>query len=198
MRKRRLHLGRQKVTDNTKPFLPRGISGLFWVSFPEKDKNRFIPFLRLLFGYRCNTLWSCTAIPLLYIPNRFYARDSGLLKFKIQAGLLGRPVNHAVRRLVAFTFHPFEPFAISVQRTNAEYVVNFHMRHVCAWGESAKVTLIRYQWASVSSIWRQCKHPQAKRQLVVSKRGRKSALGPCLLFLMRAACSPTFTQGSHC
>ncbi len=65
-------------------------------------------------------------------PTRFYARDSGLLKFKIQAGLLGRPVNHAVRRLVAFTFHPFEPFAISVQRTNAEYVVNFHMRHVCA------------------------------------------------------------------
>ncbi|KAF7225049.1 hypothetical protein G4P62_013086 [Nothobranchius furzeri] len=64
-------------------------------------------------------------------PIRFYARDSGLLKFKIQAGLLGRPVNHAVRRLVAFTFHPFEPFAISVQRTNAEYVVNFHMRHVC-------------------------------------------------------------------
>lgn len=65
-------------------------------------------------------------------PSRFYARDSGLLKFKIQAGLLGRPVNHTVRRLVAFTFHPFEPFAISVQRTNAEYVVNFHMRHVCA------------------------------------------------------------------
>ncbi|XP_061629916.1 DET1 homolog isoform X3 [Phyllopteryx taeniolatus] len=65
-------------------------------------------------------------------PIRFYARDSGLLKFKIQAGLLGRPFNHAVRRLVAFTFHPFEPFAISVQRTNAEYVVNFHMRHVYA------------------------------------------------------------------
>ncbi|XP_041966715.1 DET1 homolog isoform X2 [Alosa alosa] len=65
------------------------------------------------------------------VQRRFYARDSGLLKFKIQAGLLGRPVSHAVRRLVAFTFHPFEPFAISVQRTNAEYVVNFHMRHVC-------------------------------------------------------------------
>lgn len=62
---------------------------------------------------------------------RFYARDSGLLKFEIQAGLLGRPINHTVRRLVAFTFHPFEPFAISVQRTNAEYVVNFHMRHCC-------------------------------------------------------------------
>ncbi|GAB1292223.1 DET1 homolog [Apodemus speciosus] len=64
-------------------------------------------------------------------PIRFYARDSGLLKFEIQAGLLGRPINHTVRRLVAFTFHPFEPFAISVQRTNAEYVVNFHMRHCC-------------------------------------------------------------------
>lgn len=66
--------------------------------------------------------------PILF---RFYARDSGLLKFEIQAGLLGRPINHTVRRLVAFTFHPFEPFAISVQRTNAEYVVNFHMRHCC-------------------------------------------------------------------
>ncbi|OBS72835.1 hypothetical protein A6R68_12584 [Neotoma lepida] len=65
------------------------------------------------------------------IQRRFYARDSGLLKFEIQAGLLGRPINHTVRRLVAFTFHPFEPFAISVQRTNAEYVVNFHMRHCC-------------------------------------------------------------------
>lgn len=54
-----------------------------------------------------------------------------MLKFEIQAGLLGRPINHTVRRLVAFTFHPFEPFAISVQRTNAEYVVNFHMRHCC-------------------------------------------------------------------
>ncbi|XP_032831741.1 DET1 homolog isoform X1 [Petromyzon marinus] len=64
-------------------------------------------------------------------PIRFYARDSGLLKFKIQAGMLGRPVPPSARRLVAFTFHPSEPFAISVQRTNAEYVVNFHMRHVC-------------------------------------------------------------------
>ena len=69
--------------------------------------------------------------PPLLVLFRFYARDSGLLKFEIQAGLLGRPINHTVRRLVAFTFHPFEPFAISVQRTNAEYVVNFHMRHCC-------------------------------------------------------------------
>lgn len=62
-------------------------------------------------------------------PIRFYARDSALLKFKIYAGLLGRNPPPTARRLVAFTFHPIEPFAISVQRTNAEYVVNFHIRH---------------------------------------------------------------------
>ncbi|XP_014786466.1 DET1 homolog [Octopus bimaculoides] len=63
-------------------------------------------------------------------PIRFYARDSGLLKFKIYAGLQGRNPPPTARRLVAFTFHPYEPFAISIQRTNAEYVVNFHVRHI--------------------------------------------------------------------
>lgn len=62
-------------------------------------------------------------------PIRFYARDSGLLKFKINAGVVGRNPPPTARRLVAFTFHPSEPFAVSVQRTNAEYVVNFHLRH---------------------------------------------------------------------
>lgn len=62
-------------------------------------------------------------------PIRFYARDSGLLKFKIYAGLQGRNAPPAARRLVAFTFHPYDPFAISVQRTNAEYVVNFHIHN---------------------------------------------------------------------
>ena len=64
------------------------------------------------------------------LSSRFYARDSGLLKFKIHAGFLGRPSPPSARRLVAFTFHPFAPFGISVQRTNAEYVVNFHIRHI--------------------------------------------------------------------
>lgn len=62
-------------------------------------------------------------------PIRFYTRDSGLLKFKIHAGVLGRNPPPTARRLVAFTFHPYDPFAISVQRTNSEYVVNFHIRH---------------------------------------------------------------------
>ncbi|XP_054285444.1 DET1 homolog [Macrosteles quadrilineatus] len=63
-------------------------------------------------------------------PIRFYSRDSGLLKFRIYAGVLGKSAPPSARRLVAFTFHPTDPFAISVQRTNADYVVNFHIRHV--------------------------------------------------------------------
>lgn len=59
---------------------------------------------------------------------KFYSRESGSLHFKIYAGLIGRSVPPASRRLVAFTFHPSEPFAISVQRTNSDYIVNFHVR----------------------------------------------------------------------
>ena len=65
-------------------------------------------------------------------PIRFFARDSGLLRFRIHAGLdakrEGLPSSGA-RRLVAFTFHPFDPLAISVQRTNSDYVVNIHLRN---------------------------------------------------------------------
>lgn len=62
-------------------------------------------------------------------PIRFYARDSGFLRFKIYAGLQGRSMPISTRKLVAFTFHPFDPFALSVQRTNSDYVVNLHIRH---------------------------------------------------------------------
>ncbi|XKL69010.1 hypothetical protein PGB90_006779 [Kerria lacca] len=62
-------------------------------------------------------------------PIRFYERHSGLLKFKMYAGILGRSVPNTVRRLVAFIFHPTDPFAISVQRTNSDYIVNFHLRN---------------------------------------------------------------------
>lgn len=66
-------------------------------------------------------------------PIRFFARDSGLLRFRIHAGLEAKsrynlPPNGG-RRLVAFTFHPFDPLAISVQRTNSDYVVNIHLRN---------------------------------------------------------------------
>ena len=64
-------------------------------------------------------------------PIKFYSRESGLLKFQIRTGLITQANNHSSsRKLVAFTFHPTEPFAISVQRVNTEYVFNFHFRHV--------------------------------------------------------------------
>lgn len=64
-------------------------------------------------------------------PIRFFARDSGLLKFRIYPGLLdsGGTPQPMRRLLVAFTFHPTEPFAISVQRVDSDYVVNFHIRN---------------------------------------------------------------------
>jgi len=62
-------------------------------------------------------------------PIRFYGRECGLLKFKIYPGVQDKNPPPQARRLVAFTFHPSDPFAISVQKTNQEYVVNFHVRH---------------------------------------------------------------------
>ncbi|KAK7115345.1 DET1 homolog [Littorina saxatilis] len=61
-------------------------------------------------------------------PIRFYCRDSGLLHFKIFTSH-HRVQPSSSKRLVAFVFHPFEPFAISIQRTNQAYMVNFHLRH---------------------------------------------------------------------
>lgn len=60
------------------------------------------------------------------LPIRFFARDSGMLKFRIFPGLT-RQTAQTDRRLVAFTFHPSEPFVISVQRVDNDYVVNFHI-----------------------------------------------------------------------
>ncbi|XP_059620785.1 DET1 homolog [Phlebotomus argentipes] len=66
---------------------------------------------------------ACTEYPI-----RFFARDSGLLKFRIFPGLQGKYLQPSSRHLVAFTFHPTDPFAISVQRINTDYIVNFHIR----------------------------------------------------------------------
>ena len=78
------------------------------------------------------SVYSFDTVPIVLCDSslifRFYARDSGFLKFRIYAGATGRTAAPA-RRLVAFTFHPTDPFAISVQRTNAEYIVNFHIRY---------------------------------------------------------------------
>ncbi|XP_059096469.1 DET1 homolog [Tigriopus californicus] len=63
------------------------------------------------------------------LPIHFFGRESGITKFRIYPGPLERPnTNSSARKLVAFIFHPTDPFAISVQKTNYEYVVNFHVR----------------------------------------------------------------------
>jgi de-etiolated-1 len=59
-------------------------------------------------------------------PIRFFARDSGLLRFKIHTGFKGSSSINS-RRLVAFLFHPHEPFAISIQRINSNYIANLHV-----------------------------------------------------------------------
>lgn len=64
-------------------------------------------------------------------PLRFYDRESGLLKFKIVASLpryAGGYLPSAAKRLIAFAFHPTDPFAISIQRTHVDYVINLHVR----------------------------------------------------------------------
>ena len=42
----------------------------------------------------------------------FYGRECSQLKFRIFAGIQGRQPPPQARRLVAFIFHPTEPFAI--------------------------------------------------------------------------------------
>ncbi|KAI8793651.1 DET1 [Biomphalaria glabrata] len=61
-------------------------------------------------------------------PIRFFTRNSGMLRFKINTGPPERQIAPNNRRLVAFVCHPTEPFIISVQRTAADYKVNFHIR----------------------------------------------------------------------
>lgn len=64
-------------------------------------------------------------------PIRFYSRRSGTLSFCLYTNIsIHRPSQDRSRRLVAFTFHPSDPFAISVQKDNLEYILNFHIRKV--------------------------------------------------------------------
>ena len=60
---------------------------------------------------------------------KFNMRDSGRLCFKMYTGLQSNTnvPAYANKRLVAFIWHPREPFCISVQRGNMEYTVNFHI-----------------------------------------------------------------------
>uniref|UniRef100_A0A914WV84 DET1 homolog n=1 Tax=Plectus sambesii TaxID=2011161 RepID=A0A914WV84_9BILA len=61
---------------------------------------------------------------------RFFSRRTNRLAFQLQCGLGARGGTHSgARNLVAFIFHPTDPFAISVQRSShrGEYTANFHL-----------------------------------------------------------------------
>lgn len=63
---------------------------------------------------------------------KFNNRDTGRFSFRLYPGKqMANPSSafyqHTSKRLVAFIWHPFEPFCISVQRATQEYNVNFHV-----------------------------------------------------------------------
>jgi de-etiolated-1 len=61
---------------------------------------------------------------------KFNMRESGRTCFRVYTGMqtnVGVPMLYPNKRLVAFIWHPREPFCISVQRSNSEYTVNFHV-----------------------------------------------------------------------
>lgn len=60
---------------------------------------------------------------------RFIARDSGLLRFEMYTGFSERIHRPSVRRFVDFVFHPFDPFAISIEFIKNVHVTNIHVRH---------------------------------------------------------------------
>lgn len=106
------------------PYLVTTINGYpLWNVLKRAATIRYGKFIIFVCSISFFSLCNC------YIYFSFYARDSGFLKFRIYAGSTIRTATPPARRLAAFTFHPTDPFAISVQRTNGEYVVNFHVRH---------------------------------------------------------------------
>jgi de-etiolated-1 len=63
---------------------------------------------------------------------KFNIRESGRLCFRLYPGLQmlppgGTATQSYFKRLVAFIWHPKEPFCISVQRATQDYNVNFHV-----------------------------------------------------------------------
>ncbi|CAB4066980.1 DET1 [Lepeophtheirus salmonis] len=75
-------------------------------------------------------------------PIQFYDRNTGRLMFKIYTGLQNHPSPPtSAKRLVAFVFHPTDPFVISVQRTLLDYVVNFHVRKAGVQGDTSPKTM---------------------------------------------------------
>lgn len=66
---------------------------------------------------------------------KFFSRTGGLFAFELHVGasslLQGsaQSGSSTSRKLVAYIFHPYEPFVVSIQRANTDFMVNFHFRN---------------------------------------------------------------------
>ena len=73
------------------------------------------------------------SLPHSSSPPRFFTRNGGFLSFTLDTSLPVNTLQYSLpqeRRLVAYIFHPFEPFVISIQKTSTtDYVVCFHIRN---------------------------------------------------------------------
>jgi de-etiolated-1 len=61
---------------------------------------------------------------------KFNMRESGRLSFRLYTGVQVAAPSGLVypnKRLVAFIWHPREPFCMSVQRGTSDYIINFHV-----------------------------------------------------------------------
>lgn len=70
------------------------------------------------------------------VPIRFHDRGTGRFLFRLHTGQFLLPPTQQnqlqasnSRRLIAFIFHPFDPFIITIQRYNTHYNVHLHIRH---------------------------------------------------------------------
>ena len=79
-------------------------------------------------------LCMCVCVSLSFpLSTRFFTRNGGFLSFTLDTSLPVNSLQYSLppaRRLVAYIFHPFEPFVISIQKTSTlDYVVCFHIRN---------------------------------------------------------------------
>ena len=67
---------------------------------------------------------------IIWIFNRFYSRDSGILRFSLHNRELNMPVTRNIG-MAQFIFHPTDPFAISIiLNMDHTFSNNFHIRKV--------------------------------------------------------------------
>ncbi|XP_015795436.1 DET1 homolog [Tetranychus urticae] len=61
---------------------------------------------------------------------QFFSRSDGSFRFQIHADRQHIEASLVTLRLVAYTFHPTDPFALSIQRTSSDIAVHLHFRYI--------------------------------------------------------------------